>query len=156
MGREIRRVPPGWEHPKPDGVYTPLRDEDYETAAAEWTRGNELWQKGEHPEQIERYNDKPVSFNDWHGSFPDRSCYRSSRWTEEPTHYQIYETVSEGTPVSPVFADLDEMEMWLLQEGYSPHAAATFCKTGYAPSLFYSPERGLSQDIHSLDHLGPD
>jgi len=154
MGREIRRVPPGWEHPKPDGVYTPLRDEGYETVAAEWTRDNELWQKGEHPDQAGR-DDRPARFKDWYGSFPNRSCYRPE-WTEEPTHYQIYETVSEGTPASPVFADLDEMEMWLLQEGYSPHAAAAFCETGYVPSFFYSPERGLSRGIHLLDRLEPD
>jgi hypothetical protein len=39
MGREIRRVPPNWEHPKDaDGNYKSMYDWEYETAAREWLR----------------------------------------------------------------------------------------------------------------------
>ena len=152
MGREIRRVPPGWEHPKSARGYIPLYDEDYETAATEWTKDNQLWQKGEHPDQI-GHNDRPARFKDWGGDSPDSLYYRA-KWTEKPTYYQIYETVSEGTPTSPVFANLDEMKVWLLEEGFSEFAASEFCKTGYAPSMVFTPGLGVSRTgIHSLDHF---
>lgn len=113
MGCKIRRVPPGWEHPKDvKGNYRPL------------------------------FNESRA------GAF-----YRPE-WTEEPTHYQVYETVTEGTPVSPVFASLDEMQVWLIKQGFSEKAAEKFIETGWAPSMVYVPGKGVSGlGIHSLDFL---
>jgi len=35
-------------------------------------------------------------------------------WTpEEATHYQMYETCSEGTPISPPCATVEELARWL-------------------------------------------
>lgn len=55
--------------------------------------------------------------------------------------YQVWETVSEGSPVSPVFADPDALIDWLCQpgdkslQGYSRKAAEQFVKGGgYVPS----------------------
>lgn len=53
MGREIRKVVPGWEHPRYTeedaprsdrvGDYRPLYDQDYESAANEWLAGLLEW-----------------------------------------------------------------------------------------------------------------
>jgi hypothetical protein len=58
-------------------------------------------------------------------------------WTEEEAVcFQIYETVSEGTPVSPVFDTLGDMEDWLVNmKYYSPEEAKEFCKQGWTPSF---------------------
>jgi hypothetical protein len=47
----------------------------------------------------------------------------------------IYETVSEGTPVSPVFETMGDMENWLLRCGYSPKVVARFSEKGWCPSV---------------------
>ena len=40
MGREIRRVPKGWEHPRDEGgKYIPMFDQSYDDAAKEWLEG---------------------------------------------------------------------------------------------------------------------
>jgi len=46
MGREVRRVPPGWKHPKDEtGRFIPLL-EDFKKDAEEWYEGNEQWLRG--------------------------------------------------------------------------------------------------------------
>ena len=149
MGREIRRVPPNWEHPRDrSGKYKPLYDEEYDTAAEEWFDAFLKWENGEDPNR-EKY--KTHYYWDWASGPPNKKYYRPA-FIDEPTHYQIYETVSEGTPTSPIFATLNEMKDWLIREGYSETAAATFAEYGYAPSMVVSPTRGVSGiGIHSLD-----
>jgi hypothetical protein len=42
--------------------------------------------------------------------------------------YQIWETVSEGSPISPVFEEKEGMVGWLIEEGYTRKAAENFAK----------------------------
>jgi hypothetical protein len=122
MGREIRRVPPTWEHPKNyQGHYQPLYDRPWRDAMQEWFSdyGDE-WQTWTDKEDIE--------------GPPDPEYYRPV-WSEEPTAYQMYETVSEGTPVSPVFLTVDKLRTWLLEQGYSEKATDQFIKLGFAFSF---------------------
>lgn len=49
--------------------------------------------------------------------------------------YQMWETVSEGSPVSPVFASKETFVAWLIAEGYSENAAKQFAEVGYAFSM---------------------
>lgn len=43
--------------------------------------------------------------------------YRRRRWSEdEATHWQLYETVSEGTPLTPPCASLEEMAEWAAKQ----------------------------------------
>src|SRR3954471_15330108 len=58
-------------------------------------------------------------------------------WTEEEAVcFQIYETVSEGTPVSPMFDTLTDMEDWLVNmKYYSREEAKEFCKQRWTPSF---------------------
>lgn len=157
MGREIRRVPANWEHPTDErGRYRPLYDEDFATAAREWLNACIAWDKGtakefeKHPE----YKNEYPFYWQYDGNPPDAEYYRPAWGEGEVTHYQIYENVSEGTPVSPVFATLDEMKVWLLSQGFSDKASSIFIKDGYAPSAIFMPGRGLSGvGIDSLDFL---
>ena len=68
---------------------------------------------------------------------------------EQKTCFQIYENVSEGTPVSPIFASGAELCGWLTSHGVSAEAADLFLKQGFAPS-FVLTENGLLDGIQGL------
>jgi len=150
MGREIRRVPPDWEHPKhpkftkeqakydwQQDSYYPLYDNDYQTACEKWYR--------------EALNFKPTDicnwYHEWAGDPPDEKYYRNRKWTkEEATYYQVYETVSEGTPVTPAFATKEELIQYLVENGdywdqkrgsggWERKNAEHFVGSEYAPSM---------------------
>ncbi len=155
MGREIRRVPSGWEHPRDEqGAYKPMLDQTFNDAIEEWMEEYRLWKEGKHPGQSE-HPDIVEKYTYWEyaGKPPDPD-YQRPAFDQEPTHYQIYQTVSEGTPTSPVFASLDDMKRWLIAEGFSEYAATSFVESGWAPSMVFSPDSGVSGiGIHSLDAL---
>ncbi len=121
MGREVRKVPPDWEHPKNErGAYQPMYDR---------TLKDEIEELIKHGE----YNEKN----------PPSPDYYLPEWPEgSATHYQMYETTSEGTPISPVFATPEELARWLADTGASSFAdmTATYeewlrvCKGNSAPS----------------------
>lgn len=145
MGREIRKVPPGWEHPKDDkGHYKPLFDESYDEAAKEWLKECMDFKPTEDCKYYWEWTDNP----------PDKEYYRPE-FEKEPTHYQIYETVSEGTPTSPVFESKEQLIRWLITEGYSESAAVNFAKEGWAPSFSMKvAEDGvktIKDNIHVLE-----
>lgn len=156
MGREIRRVPPGWQHPKQKcphspwaggcrealanggECYRPVYDRDYESAAREWLDGLAAWQKGTHEAQIGGYATSCTYFWEYDAP-PDPEYYRPA-FMSEPTAFQIYETVSEGTPVSPVFETREAMVDWLVTDGgydgrLSRAAAERFANDGWVPSM---------------------
>jgi hypothetical protein len=167
MGREIRMVPPNWDHPQRDPHanpyghkgYQPMYDEHIDDAMAEWLRELDRRRNGDFDE-IERecYKSKyPLAewLND-DGRPPDPAYYRPWR-DEEATWFQVWETVSEGTPVTPPFATKEELVEYLVRHGdfwqqkrwqegdhfmqprppgYSREAAERFVKgTGWAPSM---------------------
>jgi hypothetical protein len=120
-------VPPGWEHPRNEhGRHIPLFD------------SNESYDHlGEQPENAA-------------GQPPFMP-----RWSpEEATSYQVYENITEGTPVSPVFDSLDGMRDWLVDQGYSRRAAEAFCRRGRVPT-FMAVEGEIYPDIESAA-LEPD
>jgi hypothetical protein len=53
----------------------------------------------------------------------------------ERSAFQIYENVSEGSPVSPVFATEAEMKAWLVAQGLTQAEADAFAVDGFAPSF---------------------
>jgi hypothetical protein len=156
MGREIRKVPSDWQHPKAEKYvpshdwrgkgtwvetddYRPLYDRDYETAAEQWMAEFDQWRAGTHPHQMGR-----CRYFWEYSSPPDKDTCRERKWTpEEATHYQIYETVTEGTPVSPVFATLEKLIEWCVEQGYSRHAAEKFAEHGWVPSMIIDTGRGI-------------
>lgn len=160
MGREIRRVPPNWEHPKEQKgqyeygrfvvkeVYKPLFDRSFNESAREWLDEMELWLKGEHSMQLDpdyHAKDYPKTirgYTEYSGAFPDIDYYRPE-WDEaECTAYQIYETVSEGTPVSPVFQTEQEIIDWLVEQGHSLNSATQFVNYKWAPSMVMQIQPG--------------
>lgn len=164
MGREIRKVVAGWEHPrmvcphspwqggcseaKRNGgkCFRPLHDRSFSEAADEWKREFAAWERGEHPDYCDDANET-LEFWEWGGNPPDRDYYRPE-WAEADRSWvQVYETVSEGTPVTPAFATDDELIDYLVahgdfwdqtrgQGGWDREAATRFVKdSGWAPSM---------------------
>ncbi len=67
-----------------------------------------------------------------------REAYEAWSETDPPAGegWQMWETVSEGSPVSPVFATADALVDWLVNvRGYAWHAADAFVRSGWAPSF---------------------
>jgi hypothetical protein len=133
MGREVRHVPPNWEHPKDDyGNFKPMFDESYDDAARAWIDGF-MANKGMAPEGYEGY------YWDAEGEPPNEEYYRPA-FTEDATWVQMYETVSEGTPVSPPFATKAELVEWIVKNGdgwgrpVSRAAAEKFVEVEWAPT----------------------
>lgn len=108
MGRECRRVPPDWVHPKrTDGRdgYQPMYGKGYHEAAKEWLDGLAAWPSFE-PKLSSTY------YWEYAGNPPDED-YHFPDWPPgSRTHYQMYEDTSEGTPISPVFATPEEVARW--------------------------------------------
>lgn len=85
---------------------------------------------------------------------PPEVTARIEGWkSEEPPAgegYQLWETVSEGSPISAVYRTPEQFIGYLLDQGYSRHAAEAFLKDGWVMSM---ASRGgvLASDIHSFD-----
>jgi hypothetical protein len=95
MGREIKKVPKGFEHPRDaEGYFEP----------------------GAHLEPL------------WYAPEEDKTCF------------QIYENVSEGSPVSPVFETQEEMIDWLKNQGNEEAVINQFIDMGHYPSLLITDE----------------
>ncbi len=160
MGREIRKVPANWQHPKKDNDYAPMHDETFEHAAQEWKNAFMDWEVGEKFKHPKGYRDNPL-FNpndpdncspigepvfmeywEWDGNPPDPEYYRPYK-DEEGVWFQVYETVSEGTPVTPPFATLEELSRYLYTHGckwddkpWTRENAEAFCHEGASvPSM---------------------
>jgi len=150
MGREIRKVPANWEHPKKEHYpdrYQPIYDRTFAEAAKEWKEEFAKWEAGERPDYCGEEN-KNLEYWEWEGKPPDPEYYRPYK-DEEATWLQVYETVSEGTPVTPPFATADELieylsthgDFWCQKRGETPPskaAAAKFVNMGWAPSMIVS------------------
>lgn len=155
MGREIRMVPPNWEHPRemkyierreftggqwvddPEGDYIPLH-EDFDADLHKFLAdaAKDGWRKaladhdgGPNPDDYVDYKDQPA------------------------TWFQVYETVTWGTPVTPPFPTKEELINYLVEHGdfwdqerrkegsdfpcapWSREAAERFVHAGFAPTM---------------------
>jgi hypothetical protein len=52
--------------------------------------------------------------------------------------WQVWETVSEGSPISPVFSSEKELKQYLLGQGYSENAVDYFIEEKWCPSMAFS------------------
>ena len=146
MGREIRRVPPNWEHPKDDrGKYQPQMDSNYLESLNEWIENHRKWEAGEDKDREEsgcRF------FAEWHGE-PPSVAYYCNYTSSEATWYQLYENVSEGTPLSPPFETPEELVEWLSinpdfwDTQWSRKGAEGIVKSGYQPSFMIGGGTGI-------------
>ena len=165
MGREIRLVPPNWEHPSDDrGNPIRIHDTTFEEAAAEWKAGFVAWEAGTHWDFEHANRNEPCEFWEWDGDPPSREHYRPA-FTEEPTWYQMYETVSEGTPVTPPFATKEELIDYLCtygDYGYQHHefgsipsrkAATAFVEAGSAVTMVSYDSDGVVHVMTGMESL---
>lgn len=126
MSREIRRIKRGWNHP------ICLNDEGY-------IRFRPLFSR-----DILEHCDEGRTINE---------AYLMPEWTEEEKElFAMYETVSEGTPISPPFETAEDLARWLANTGASAFddMTATYeewlrvCKGGYAPTAVIVDGRLMS------------
>ena len=83
-------------------------------------------------------------------------------WTpEEPPSgegWQMWETTSEGSPISPVFATAEDLAHWLAETGASSFGAMTATyeqwlamgRSGWAPSAVAAPGVGLVSGVEAV------
>lgn len=81
-----------------------------------------------------------------------RAAYEAWESTEPPTGdgFQLWETVSEGSPISPVFDSAEGLARWMTQNRCtvdgpmrSYDAALRFVQAGWAPSFVSAPGSGI-------------
>lgn len=161
MGREVRMVPPGWQHPKrEDGRFIPLMDGDFESADADWNAGYAAWQRGEVESYKKGVQWEPKcesalacpSYTEWAGGRPSPDEYMPKFPEGSATMLMMYEDTSEGTPISPAFETPEELARWLADTGASAFGemTATYeqwlstCKRGWAMSAAIENGRMMS------------
>jgi len=139
MGREVRRVPRNWQHPRDEeGGFIPM-SEYFPYNAEEIEEGlRDGW-----------LEDDP----------PNYGCPVMPEWSEdERTHFQMYETVTEGTPISPVMETLEDLARWLADNKANASAGQTatyeqwltMIKAGWAPSFMLVPGKGLISGVEAM------
>jgi len=167
MGREVRMVPSDWEHPKQNGSYIPLYGGLHSTRVQEWDREAEMWKNGKCKNWVngewvdidaENVN---LPFEEWSGKRPQKEDYMPEWSPGECTYLMMYETCTEGTPISPAFETPEELARWPVDNDASPFAdmTATYeqwfatCKDGCAPSAVYSPNTGLISGVAAMEKM---
>lgn len=68
--------------------------------------------------------------------------------------YQVWEQVSEGSPISPVFATPEEVVVWLVGQGHSEAGARAFVGSGWAPSAMGVVGSPIMNGIDGLTAFG--
>lgn len=88
------------------------------------------------------------------GTDEQRKAIEDWKGAEPPSGdgWQIWETVSEGSPVSPVFPTRDALIEALVKDGHSRKAAENFAESKWAPSMVMS-SAGLKSDIDSCEDM---
>ena len=137
MGREVRMVPADWEHPTDRRGFRPLYDgSKFRKELEEWNLNKAKWDEGlvasytRDNEWIARdiENEETSSFEEYYGRRPSPYDYMPEWKPEERTHFMMYETTTEGTPISPAFATAEELAHWLVDNNASAfgHMTATY------------------------------
>jgi hypothetical protein len=137
MGREVRRVIAGWTGMYDDsGQQQPHFDKSFRLFADEWKRELAKWNPDNHDGE---------EYWEWKSNPPNRKYCRPDWKPEEMTHYQLYENVSEGTPISPAFGTIEELARWYADNGDPVHGKALdynqalrFLLKGWAPSCAFT------------------
>ena len=92
-----------------------MHNRSFQDAADEWKANFNAWERGERPEYCSEEH-KSLEAWEYFGDPPDRKYYVPWK-PEEATWYQVWETVSEGTPVTPPFATNEELIDYLVANG---------------------------------------
>jgi hypothetical protein len=100
MSREVRPVALDWEHPRLPGTYSDGSPRYRGLCSRDDLRFRLEW-NAEHPDSEDAK--EPVDLDEYMPEIPEGTPYG----------WQMYETVSEGSPISPVCATKDELAAWL-------------------------------------------
>jgi hypothetical protein len=149
MGKAIRRIPCRWEHPRDEkGNYLPLIDRSYDEALADYGYAATLWEQGRHPSQVEwPEQTQGLTYEQWDGMPPDPRFYRRESWTEDNVDcVALYETITEGTPISPTFPSLDDLFAWMLEHGYAQADVDELERIGLLPTMI-AYKHGSADDL---------
>ncbi|MDZ4181165.1 MAG: hypothetical protein U1E29_18335 [Coriobacteriia bacterium] len=130
MSREVRMVPGDWQHPRGEGRYIPL----YEGA-------DRAQRERDYHEEVKEYG-QAVADSDYSGPPETWDCFMPDFPEDTATHLMMYETTSEGTPISPAFETPEELAHWLAYNnasafggmGASYDAWLRVCRGERAPS----------------------
>ncbi len=132
MSRGVRKVPANWEHPKNEqGYYIPLHGGSFSKCAARWDEEAAQWKKGfrRHCMDDNKWEPKTAdmtqTFAVWRGKRPDEKDYMPDWSDAERTHYQMYEYVTKGTPISPVKESPEALAHWLTDNNASADSYET-------------------------------
>jgi len=154
-------VHPDWKHPTEINYargraveFVPLMRESYREASEAWVVELATWTPSDEDGARFPWEDGAL------GPHPDdENEPRMPYWPEaERTAWCVYESVTDGTPISPVFKTRDELVAWLMQpagsdplgtrwgmQGLSREAAEKFASPrGWIPSGAISDGRALS------------
>lgn len=127
MGREVRKVPANWDHPHRDPTsypfdpqcFQPMHNRRFEDEFSWWLAEFDRIRAGDLDDaELECYSG-PYPLAEWlqdDGRPPDPAYFRP--WQDEDaTWFQVWETVTEGTPVTPPFATKEELVDYLVKHG---------------------------------------
>jgi len=168
MGREVRHVPLDWEHPRTDDgdSYIPLFEgHQFKPRLKDWEEHHKQWMKGfvanygKGPEWKSRFTSevKSETFEEWHGEKPLKEDYMPEWDQKECTHIQMYETCTEGTPISPTMDTPENLARWLADNGASSFGNMTASyeawlatiKAGSSIGMCYSPTTGVVSGVEA-------
>jgi hypothetical protein len=152
MGREVRRVPQDWQHPKDNGGhYAPLHGGSASLDQAKWDEGAAQWARGFRDDWKGGWKaldggEGAATFAEWYGDRPVASDYMPDWPASERTHWQMYESTTEGTPISPVMDSPESLARWLADNGASAFGSSTAsyeswlatCQSGYSVGLVHN------------------
>jgi hypothetical protein len=125
----------------------------------EWLRervGQLLWESYE-----ECSGERPPFYRDDEGELVHDSClYQPEEWPPpEERGYVIYQTVGEGSPITPCFATPEELIDWLVEKGtawddpMSREAAERFVRgSGWLPSMVRFGDGHLAKGMAIEEH----
>ena len=165
MGREVRRVPADWQHPKHwvggcHGIeerHKPLLPgERYQSEVDDWDGECAKWKAGWRPDHCSE-DHRSMTYEQYAGQRPHRDDYMPVWPDEQRTHLMMYETTSEGTPISPAFRSPEELARWLVDNNARAFAGRPgnydgwlrVARGGYAPTFVVSAA-GLESGVDAI------
>lgn len=144
MSREVRRVPLGWQHPM--------------EWAPQWDVPSQRVMMKLVPKPL--FERRILEIVLAEGGTPEpEDCYMPdfSDVPDDEMGVCMYETTSEGTPISPVFHTCEELARWLADSGANAFGGMTAtyeqwlsaCRRGWSPSAV-ADSGGLRSGVEGL------
>ena len=144
MSREVRRVPMDYQHPREFNAYrnrieflSLFPGEDFVRHMADYKANPAYW------------DGRKPRFEDYMPDFTGR----------DDLGYCMYETTSEGSPISPVMDTPEGLARWLADNEASTFGDMTatyeqwltmIVGPGWAPSMIHTPTTGLTSGVEAV------